>query len=72
MLISEANKLINMAVGRPGRHFGAMLDAEVAQVVNDVLETAAKTVEAMSPYDGYDVSTRDSAADLIRDLKIPA
>lgn len=70
MLISEANKLINMAVGRPGRHFAAMLDAEVAQVVNDALETAAKAIETMDPYDGYDVGTRDSAAELVRNLKI--
>lgn len=69
MLTGEAVKLINLAITRPGRHFGAMLDAEIAQVVNDALETAAKMIESMDPYDGIDVDTRDVAAQVVRDLK---
>jgi hypothetical protein len=43
---------------------------EVVAVINDVLEVAAKRVEDMDLYDGWDESTRNAAATLIRELKL--
>ena len=41
----------------------------IQNAINDVLELAAGRVESMSLYD-YDESTRDAAAELVRNLKI--
>ena len=42
----------------------------VRTALNQVLELAAQKVEDLDLYDGYDESTRDSAAEIVRAFKV--